>query len=169
MSESETLLCNSKALAQPPGMIIGNRQAEPNGHSQADVHCLVSAANRFEERVQGLCGSPGVEPENAEAVENLAEDMRVAAARRELLSFSEKRGCLILQIAHTSEVIHDQGAYGCSLGEALRRLRERVQELLPAPPVPQRIGRIVEAHPLRRPPMPLRRFPSVARMLPVVG
>src|SRR6266542_3671403 len=95
--------------------------------------------------------------------------MRVAAPCRELPCFSEKRGCLVLQIAHTSEVHHDLGAHGGSLSEALRRLRERVQKLPHGPPVPERLDRIVEPHPLGGPAMPLRRLPSVARVLPVVG
>ena len=69
--------------------------------------------------------------------------MRVAAPCRELSCFSEKGGRLVLQIAQTSEVSHDLGAHGGSLGEVLRRLRERVQKLPHAPPVPQRLGRIV--------------------------
>ena len=69
---------------------MGKGQAEPNGYSQADVLRLVRAPNRLEERVQGLCGGPGVEPEETEAVQDLAEDMRVAASCRELPSFSGK-------------------------------------------------------------------------------
>src|SRR5947209_4977821 len=95
--------------------------------------------------------------------------MRVTAPCRERPSFSEKRGALVLQIAHTSEVIHDLGAYSRSLSEVLRRLWERVQKLPHTPPVPQRLGRLVASHPLGRPPMPLRRFLCVPRMLPVVG
>jgi hypothetical protein len=47
-------------------------------------------------------------------------------------------------------------------------LCKRVQEVPHASPVTERLSRIVSAHPLGRPPMPLRRFPSVARLLPVV-
>jgi hypothetical protein len=169
LGEPLTLVRDGKALAEPPGMKISNGQGVPNGHSQADVLRLVGAPNRLEEQVQALCDGPGDQPDVAEAVQDLAQDMRVAAPCRELPCFSEKRGCLVLRIAHTSEVQHDLGAHGGSLSEALRRLREGVQELPPAPPVPQRLGRIVEPHPLGRTPMPLCRFPSVTRSLPVVG
>ena len=95
--------------------------------------------------------------------------MRVAAPGCELPSFPEEGGRLVLHITHTSEVSHDLGAHRRSLREALRRLRERVQEFPQAPPVPERLGRIVEPHPLGRAPMPLRRLPSIARMLPVIS
>jgi hypothetical protein len=95
--------------------------------------------------------------------------MRFAALRCELPPFSEKQGCLVLRIAHTSEVQYNLGAHGCSVGEVLRCLRERVQEFPNPLPVPERLGRIVEPYPLGRSPMPLRRFPSIARLLPVVG
>ncbi len=119
-------------------MKIGSGQAVPNGHSQADVLRLVGAPNRLEERVQGLCNSPGEGSEQAKAVQDLAHRMRVAAPCREFPSSSEYRGRLVLNIAQTSEVGHDSGAHHCSLGEALRRLRERVQELPDALPVPRR-------------------------------
>src|SRR5262245_56736205 len=95
--------------------------------------------------------------------------MRVSTPCRELPSLSEERGCLVLQIAHTSEMHHDLSPHGCSLSEALRHLRERVQELPHALPVPQRLDRIVESHPLGCPPVPLRCFPSASRLLPVVS
>jgi hypothetical protein len=90
-SEPETLLRNSKALAEPPRPKVSIGQAVPNGHLQAEVLRLVGAPNRLEERVQALCDGPGEDPEDAEAVQDLTEDMRVAAPCRELASFSEKR------------------------------------------------------------------------------
>src|SRR5207249_10933515 len=44
-----------------------------------------------------------------------------------------------------------------------------VQKPPRAPPMPECLGVVVEPHPLSRPAMPLRRFPSLARMLPVIG
>src|SRR5262249_31046941 len=95
--------------------------------------------------------------------------MSVPTPCRKVPSFPEERACLVLQVAHTSEVIHDTGAHGCSLREVFRRLRERVQELPYTPQVQQRLRRIVEPHALGRPAMPLCRLPSIARILPVVG
>src|SRR6266542_1680730 len=146
-----------------------NGEAVANGHSQADILRFVRALSCLEERIECFIDGPRKQPNGAEAVQNLAEDMRVAAPCGEFPSFSEKRGCLVLQIAQTTEVHHDPCAHGCSLSEVLRRLRERVQELPRAPPVPQRLDSIVETHPLSCPPMPLRRFLWVPRMLPVVG
>src|SRR5206468_11423412 len=117
---------NGKALAELPGLKIGTGEAEPNGHSQALIVRLVGAPNRLQERIKRFDSPDCVQPEVAEAVQDLAENVRVAAPGRELPSFSEQRGRLVLQIAQTSEVRHDLGAHGCSLGEVLRRRRERV-------------------------------------------
>jgi hypothetical protein len=96
---------------------------------------------------------------------HLAENVRITAPRRELLSFSKKRGPLILDVTQASEVIHDLGAHRRSFSERLRCLQERVQKNTHGLPMPQRLLRIVEPHP----PMPLGRFPSLARTLPMVG
>jgi hypothetical protein len=106
-SEPETLLRDGKALAEPPSIGISHAGAVPNGHSQAEVLRLVGAPNGLEERVEPLREGPGEEPEIAEAVQDPAQDTRVAAPCRRLPSFSEKAGCLVLRIARTSEVAHD--------------------------------------------------------------
>ena len=124
---------------------------------------------RIREADERFIDGPRARPEFAEAFSDLDENVRIAAACRELPSFSEERGRLVLDIAQTSKVSHDLTARRRSLSEVLRRLRERVHELPHAPPVPQRLGRIVEPHPLGRAAMPLRRFPSVAPLLPVVS
>jgi hypothetical protein len=75
-SEPETLLRNREALTEPPSINIGNAGAVANGHAQADVPRLVGAPNRLEQRAEALCDSPGVDPEEAEAVQDLAEDVK---------------------------------------------------------------------------------------------
>src|SRR5262249_15124100 len=99
LGEPKPFLRRDKALAQPPAVPIGYRRAEPNGHSQANVLRLVGAPNRLEERVQGLGDGPSQQPEETKAVEDLAEDMGVAAPCRELPSLSEEQSCLVLDIA----------------------------------------------------------------------
>jgi hypothetical protein len=74
----EPFLCVERAELAT-SIEIGIRGAEPNGHSQADFPRPVGAPNRLEERVQSLCDGPGVEPEQAKAVQDLAEYVRVAA------------------------------------------------------------------------------------------
>src|SRR5262249_26314947 len=64
---------------------------------------------------------------------------------------------------------HDLGADRCSLDQAFRCFRERVQELSYALPVPQCLCLIIGPYPVGRSAMPLRCFPSVAAMLPVIG
>jgi hypothetical protein len=88
-SEAKTLLRGGKTLAEPPGPKVSKGQAVPNGHSQTDVLSLVGAPNRLEERVQGVCDGPREEPDAAEAVQDLAEGMRIPAPCRELLSLPE--------------------------------------------------------------------------------
>jgi hypothetical protein len=102
---------------------LGKAEAISNRHSQALILRLVGAPNRLEKQVQALCYGSGEDSELAEAVQDLAEDMRVAAPCRELPCFSEERGSLVLRITQTSEVVHDLGAYRCSLDEVLWRLR----------------------------------------------
>jgi hypothetical protein len=83
--------------------------------------------------------------------------LRVASSR----ASRKKRGCLVLQITQAGEVNHDLGARSRSLGEVLPRIREGIHELPHALPMAERLGKIVESHPLGRPAMPPRRFPSI--------
>src|SRR5262249_21819515 len=100
---------------------------------------------------------------------HLAENMRIVAARRELPCFAKERDRLVFDIAYSSEVNQDLSARRCSLSEVLRCLRERIQKLPHAFPVPECLGRIVEPRPFGCAAMPLRGFPSFARSFPVVG
>src|SRR5262245_23067656 len=101
---------------------MGDGKAEPNGHSQAHVLGFVGASNRLEERIQRFSDRRGVESEEAEAVQDLAENVRVAATSCELLCIPEKRGRLVLYVTHASEVDHDLAARGGSLDKVLRHL-----------------------------------------------
>jgi hypothetical protein len=166
----KTLFRNAKALAEPPGNVVRKAEAISNRHFQPDVLRLVGETNGFEKKIECFINAgPSLRQYHPEAVKYLAENLRVAAPHRELPSLSKQRGSVLLRIAQTSEVSHHLGAHGRSLAETLRRLHERVEKLADAPPVPERLGRIVEPHPLRRSPVPFRRLPGVARSLPVEG
>src|SRR5206468_88610 len=147
---------------------IGYGRAVSNRYSQAEVPRLIGEPNRFEKRFESFINVPGLRTEEAEAVHDLGENVRITAASRELPSFPKKQGSLVLGIAQTSEVNHDLSAHRRSLREVLRCLRKRVQELSCALPVSERLGRIVHPDPLGCPTMPLRCFPSVASVLPVI-
>ena len=107
-------------------MGAGNQEAMPDGHSQADVLRLVGEPNRLEKRVESFIDVPGLRTEDAEAVQDLGENVRITAASREIPSFPEEQGCLVLHITQTGEVIHDPRPHRRSFGEVLRRLPERV-------------------------------------------
>ena len=124
MSKPKTFLSSDKRLAQRPGLNIEAGERVPHDDSQPYILGLVSAPSRLEEHTRHFAESPGPQPEVAEAVEDLAEDMRVTAPRCEVLSFAKKRSRLVLRISPTSEKIYDLGAYGRSLREVLRHLQE---------------------------------------------
>src|SRR5262249_16416619 len=129
---------------------MGKAETISSRDSQGLVLRPVGPLNRLEEQIEPFVDSTTQEPNEAEATQEFAEDMWIAAPCGKFSAFLEERDCVIVQIANASEVIHDQGAHGCSLGEALWRLRERGQVLPNALPVPERIGRIVGSHPLGR-------------------
>src|SRR5215472_9526747 len=109
MSKPKSLLANGKALTEKASSVVGSRHAIPNGHSQSNVLRLVGVSNRLKQRVQRLCDGTRVEPEVAESVKDLTEDIGVAALCRVFPCFLEECGGLVLQVAHASEVVHDLG------------------------------------------------------------
>jgi hypothetical protein len=129
LSEPNTLVRNGKTLAQPPLPKMGSAQAPPDDHSEVEILRLVGALNRLKQGFLGLCHSPGTEPAETEAAEDLAQHTGVAAASRELPSFLKKRNRLVVRITDGPEVDHNLSAHTHSLCEARRRLRESVQEL----------------------------------------
>src|SRR5262245_22758482 len=80
--EPQAVQRNGKALAEPPSETVSTGRAVPNGHSQANVVCLVGAPNRVEERIERFLESPGKESVVAEAVQDLAQHVWVATPCR---------------------------------------------------------------------------------------
>src|SRR5262245_25580607 len=95
VTKLKTLLRDRKAFADPPGIELGSTEAVSNRHSQGRVLGTVRSLNGFEKRIERLIDSSGSCPELAVAVQHLAENMRIVAARRELPCFAKERDRLV--------------------------------------------------------------------------
>src|SRR5262245_50065675 len=109
---------------------MGKAEVISSRHSQRPVVRPVGPLNRLKEQIERFVDSTTKAPNEAEATQEFAEDMRIAAPCRKLPAFDEERDCLIFRIAYATEVIHDLGAHPSPLCEVLGRIRKRVQKLL---------------------------------------
>jgi hypothetical protein len=98
LSEPETLLGSAKALAEPARIAMGNAEAIANRHSQGVVLSSVCSLNGFEEQIEPFIDSSSARPKLAEGMQDLAENVRIAAPSREIPPFLEERGSLVLGI-----------------------------------------------------------------------
>jgi hypothetical protein len=126
VSEPQTLLRHNEAFAELTGAVAGSAETISNRHSQADVLCFVGSPNRFDKRIERFLKSPGKKPDAAEPVQHQAEDVTIPAPLGMLPSSSKQEGRLILDVAETSELIHDLASHGGFFDSVPRRLRDAV-------------------------------------------